>query len=140
MDYLVSAAVVAAPERVWAVMVDVESMPTWSRYVSSVHRLEQAPFGVGSTARVTQPRLRPTVWRVTELTPERSFWWTSRTGGVSTEAGHELSPGPDGSSVVTLTVRQRGLLAPVVGRLLGSLLRRYVDAELAGLKLRAEAG
>lgn len=37
--------------------------------------------------------------------------------------------------MVTLTIEQTGLLAPLVGALTGT--RRYVEAELAGLARRA---
>jgi hypothetical protein len=45
----------------------------------------------------------------------------------------------DNGTRATLVLDQAGLLAGVVGLLLGSLTRRYVDTELAGLTTRSEA-
>src|SRR5262249_52015198 len=68
-----------------------------------------------------------------------SFTWTSRSGGITTAADHEIVAGPDGTSRVTHRIRQSGALAGVVALLVGRRARRYVDMEAAGLKRATEA-
>lgn len=137
MRYEVSEQIAAPVDRVWSVLVDVERTPEWSASMTSVQRLDDGPFGVGSRVRIEQPRLPPAVWQVTELTAERSFTWVTAAAGVRTTAIHVLEPTEDGTRA-TLVVEQTGLLAGVVGLLLGRMTRRYVDTELAGLTTRAE--
>ncbi len=138
MRYEVSADIAAAAERVWSVLVDVERMPMWTSSMTRVERLDGGPFGMGSRVRIKQPRLPVAVWRVCELTPLSSFSWATTSGGVTTCAGHTLAGGGRGVRV-TFTVEQNGLLAPLVGLLTAALTRRYVNAELNGLKLRSES-
>lgn len=138
MRYEVSTPIEAPPERVWSVLTDVESMPAWTPSMTEVQRLDSGPLAVGSTVRITQPRLPAAVWRVTELTPLRGFSWSTTSAGVTTTGGHILSGDGGSPTVVTFTIEQRGLLAPLVGLVPRSLTRRYVDAELLGLKSRCE--
>lgn len=146
MRYEYSVDVDATPAEVWAVLVDVERWPEWTASTTLVRRLDGGAFGVGSTARVKQPKLRAMVWRVTEFEPEVAFVWEATSGGVTTVAGHRIAAhtgtgeGADtGTGVrVTLDVTQRGPLAPLVGALAGPLTRRYVRTEAHGLKRRCE--
>lgn len=108
--------------------------------MTRVERLDNGPLRIGSTARVKQPRLRVAVWRVTELTPQRSFSWTATVSGVRSVGVHRLHVNPDGGVTVTLGIRQTGLLAPLVGLLTGGMTRRYVQLEALGLKRRCEEG
>src|SRR5579884_3082507 len=67
MDYEVSIDIDAPAELVWAEMSDVERWPESTRSISSVRRLDRGPFGLGSRARVKQPRFTPLVWTVTHF-------------------------------------------------------------------------
>src|ERR1700737_1302301 len=89
----------ASPDRVWAVLCDVERWPEWTSTMTSVRRMDDAPFAVGSKARVRQPRLLPAVWQVTELDERRSFTWVTRSPGVRIEAGHLVERVGSGSRV-----------------------------------------
>jgi len=139
VEYHVSVDVAAAPEQVWAVLADVERWPEWTPMITRLQRVDSGAFGVGSTARIKQPRLPTAVWRVTEFDPGRSFSWVSRRPGVRTEGGHRVTPAAGGGATVTLSVRQVGLLAGPVGLLAGGLIRRYVQTEAQNLKRRCEA-
>ncbi len=130
--------IAAAPEDVWAVLVDVERWPEWTRSMSEVKLLDATGLAVGGRARVKQPRLPATVWKVTSLQPLRSFTWEAATPGATTIAGHRLTS-PDAShTTVTLSIRRSGPLAPLVDLLFGRITRSYVEMEAEGLKRRCE--
>jgi len=77
MKYEVTEEIDADPSDVWAVLADVEHWPDWCPTMSSVRRLDDGPFGVGSAAEVHQPKLPRTIWRVTEFEPGRRFEWAT---------------------------------------------------------------
>jgi uncharacterized membrane protein len=127
----------ATPQRVWAVLSDVEGWPDWTASVRSVDRLDAGPLAVGSRARIRQPKLLPAVWRITSIEKGRSFTWVTRSPGLSVTAHHGVEATPDGSRV-TLSIRFDGLLAPLVAVLTHRLNNRYLGLEGAGLKRRSE--
>ena len=47
----------APPSQVWFVSTDVERMPEWSTSMTKVVLEPKGPLAVGSTARITQPKL-----------------------------------------------------------------------------------
>jgi len=127
----------APPEKVFAVLCDVERWPEWTSTMTRVRRLESGPFLIGSSAQVHQPKLRAAVWRVTELKDGRNFTWMTRSPGLRMTAGHLIEPKGAGSRV-ELTFELSGLFAPVVSRLYGGLIERYVATESQGLKRLCE--
>jgi uncharacterized membrane protein len=127
----------APPDRVFAVLKDVERWPEWTPTMLSVKRRESGPFMIGSTAEVRQPKLRPAIWQVTEVEEGRNFTWTSRSPGVRMKAGHLVEPDGAGSRVVLL-FEMSGLMAPLVSGLFGKLIDEYVSTEARGLKKRCE--
>jgi carbon monoxide dehydrogenase subunit G len=129
--------IAAPPERVWAVLVDVERWPERIPTVDSVERLDDGPLAVGSRTRLRQPRFSPAVWTVTELTDGASFTWESKTSGVTVVASHDVEPHPDGSRL-TLALTVSGLLAGVGWLMTRSLTTRYVETEAASIKAAAE--
>jgi uncharacterized membrane protein len=133
VEYTVGRDVDAPVEKVWAVIADVERMPAWTSTMRRVRILDGTTLAVGTRVRVDQPRLPPATWEVTELRPGRSYTWASPAPGLGSVAWHTVEPLGEGRSHVTLGFRQDGVLAPVVGVLMGSLVRRYVDTEIAGI-------
>jgi uncharacterized membrane protein len=131
--------IAAPPDRVWAVMSDVERWPEWTASVRNVERLDPGPFAVGSRARVRQPRLPAATWTVTALEPGRSFEWQSPAPGLRSVGRHRVDGVGDGASRVTLSLIWSGPLTPVVRLLYGNLSRRYVEMEAQGLKRRCES-
>jgi uncharacterized membrane protein len=130
---------IAAPaEKVWAVMTDVERWPEWTPSVTDVERLDAGPFGIGSRARIRQPRLPAAVWTVTDAEMGRHFEWRNATPGLKTVASHRIEPQAANDCRVTLTLGWMGLLAPLVRLALGRLSSRYVEMEAEGLKRRCE--
>ena len=135
-DFSIMFDVGAPPERVWAAMSDIERWPEWTPTVTRVERLDRGPLGVGSRARILQPKLPPAVWEVTELDGGRSFTWVTRSPGVRVTAQHRVEPTHDGSRV-TLSLAFSGLLGRVVARLTRSLNQRYLALEAEGLSRRS---
>jgi carbon monoxide dehydrogenase subunit G len=129
----------APPERVWAVMKDVEHWPEWTESIKSVERLDPGDFSIGSKAKLKIRRSpNANVWTVTELTPNRSFSWETNSGGVEGIATHTIEPAGNGSKV-TLTVDLSGIVATLFGWMIGPESQKNVDMEAEGLKRRAEA-
>lgn len=135
----VSVDIDAPPERVFAVLCDVERWPEWTSTVASIERTESGSFTLGSSARVRQPGLRPAVWRVTEFHDPRNFTWTTCSLGLRMRAGHAIEPRGAASRVV-LSFELSGFIAPLVSRLYGGLIERYITTESQGLKKRCESG
>ena len=135
MRYQTTVEIKAGPGLVWAVLIDLERWPHWTDSMRTVRLLDDGPVGIGSAVHIEQPKLRPAVWRVTELRPGRSFTWVSRMPGVTTEATHDVRPGGDGeTTTATLTLSQHGWLAGPVGALLATMTRGYLQLEADGLK------
>jgi uncharacterized membrane protein len=127
----------APPERVWAVLTDVERWPERIPTVSVVERLDAGPLVVGSRTRLEQPRLPAAVWTVTELAEGSSYTWVSRSPGATITAAHVVEPHPDGSRL-TLAVTLSGPMAAVGWLMTRSLTRRYVETEAASIRRVAE--
>ncbi|MGE0355030.1 MAG: SRPBCC family protein [Gemmatimonadales bacterium] len=134
-----TAVIAAPPERAWALMADVLRWPEWLPTVTSVQPLGPGVLTLGARYRITQPRLRPAVWKVVGLEPQRSFSWETRSPGVRALADHSVRPLPDGSTSLTLRVRFSGPLSPLARVLAGRLTREYVAREATLLKRRVEA-
>ena len=137
-DFSVSVQIGATPERVWAVMRDVERWHEWTPTITSVQWLNGGPLRVGARAKVQQPRLPPAEWQVTTLDEGRGFDWESRAPGLKVLARHTITPGV-AVTRVTLSIQYGGLLGGLVGRLTASINKRYIALEADGLKRRAEA-
>ncbi|HUQ54262.1 SRPBCC family protein [Lentzea sp.] len=133
-----SVTIAAPPERVWAVVADVERWPERIPTVDEAERLDQGPLVVGSRTRLKQPRLSEAVWTVTELTDGTSFTWVSKSPGVTITGGHVVEPHADGSRL-TLTLTISGPLAGLGWLMTRSLTRRYVETEGASIKKAVEA-
>ena len=132
-----SIVIAAPPERVWAVLVDVERWPERIPTVDSVERLDAGPLAVGSRTRLRQPRLPEAVWTVTELTDGSSYTWESRSPGVTGIASHDVEPHPGGCRL-TLALTVSGPLSGIGWLMTRSLAKRYVETEAASIKAAAE--
>ncbi|MGW6445696.1 SRPBCC family protein [Lentzea sp. NPDC055074] len=131
--------IAAPPERVWAVLIDVERWPERIPTVDSVELLDTGPFVVGSRARLRQPKLPEAVWTVTELTEGTSYTWESRSPGVLGVASHVVEPHENGTRL-TLALSVSGPLAGVGWLLTKARARRYVETEAASIQRVAEQG
>ena len=126
------------PDRVWAVMIDVEHWSDWTASITSIRKLDPPPFAVGSRVHIVQPKLRPGVWTVTDVEPGRSFTWTSGASGfMRVFARHDVEP-TDSGCRVTLSVVFKGILGAFAAAAYGKLTAEYMGMEAAGLKRRSE--
>ena len=139
MQFEISTDIDAALGDVWMVLTDIERWPQWTTSMTSVERLDEGPFAVGSTARVRQPRLPAAVWEVVDLEPRVSFSWAAKMPGMTTTAEHRLTSRPGGGVGVTLSIHQTGALSPFVALFTSRITRRYVQMEADGLKRRCES-
>ncbi|HEY0578224.1 MAG TPA: SRPBCC family protein [Pseudonocardia sp.] len=139
MKYEVTEEIDVAASDIWAVLADVERWPDWCPTMTSVRRLDDGPFGVGSAAEIRQPKLPRAIWRVTEFEPGRRFEWTTTSLGVTTSGDHRIDPLPGGRGRITLTIKVTGALAPLLTVVVWPMTRRYVTLEARSLKRRCEA-
>jgi uncharacterized membrane protein len=137
MRFETTVAIAAPPDRIWSTWREVERWPEWTASVSSIERLDDGEFGVGSRVRIKQPRMRAAAWEVTDLEPDHSFVWRARSGGLAMVAGHVIEPAAGGVTV-RLTFDVTGFLSGPFGRLVGSRIRAYMATEAEGLKARCE--
>lgn len=138
MDIIETIEIAAPPERVWAVMADVERWSEWTASIRRVEVLDGGPLRLGGRARVQQPRLPNAVWTVSVWDPPRCFEWRNASPGVRSVAGHRVEALADDRSRVTLSIAWSGPLAWLVRLLFGRLSRRYVAMEARGLVGRCE--
>ena len=78
---------------------------------------------------------------VTELVDDelRRFTWVSSSMGVRSTGVHDVTT-QNGTTCLRLELDQTGALAGAVGLLAGGLIRRYMEMEGQGSKMRAEEG
>ena len=128
----------ASAERVWAVLSAVESWPQWMPTVNSVEPLRETPLQVGRRYRVTQPKLRPTVWAVSVVEPDHRFEWRAKSPGMELVADHLIESTGQGSTRVRLRFEFKGLVGALLGVVFCALTRNYLSQEAQALKDRAE--
>lgn len=136
--YIAQGFVAAAPECIWPLVVDVLRWPAWLPTMTAVEALNTGPLAVGSRYRLVQPRFRPTIWSVVELTPGRVFAWQAIWPGARAVASHTVIARPDGFSEVVLRVEFSGPMSWLAKALAGRRIQQYLELEL--LALQREAG
>ena len=125
-------------ERAWELTLDVESWPDHTPTMTSVVRLDTAPLGLGSQARIKQPAQGEKVWTVTAFEPRSLFAWSAPVLGATMTATHTLAPTSEGVAQ-TLSVELTGRFS----RLIGAVIRRPISTAIAteneGFKRVAES-
>lgn len=129
--------IVAPAERVFEVMKGVEQWHEWTPSITSIRRLDDGPFVVGSKAIVRQPGLPPAKWTVSAIVPGRTFTWVNRNPFIRVKGIHTVDPMTIGSRA-TLTVTYEGLIGALIARLTQDITQRYIEYEARGLKARSE--
>lgn len=119
---------------IWLHLTSVCAWPRWLPTVTSVTPLGVVELGEGLQYRVVQPKLRPSVWCVTEVSAGKSFTWITKSPGLIVTAEHMVSPTSATTSTVFLRVSFHGLLSPLAFPLARRLTSEYIQQE--GLALR----
>jgi hypothetical protein len=139
-DFRIEIDIQAPPDRVWAIMRDVDRWPEWTPTVRKIRRLDAGPIAVGMRGIVYQPKLPPAKWTITELDDtRRTFTWINRSPGLLITACHGVQATGAGSSRAMLSLRFTGLFAGLMARITRDLNNRYLDLEARGLKRASEA-
>jgi len=128
----------APPETIWKVLADVENWRNWTPTVLDVKPLTNTGLKVGARYRVTQPKLRPAIYEVTECVPNRGFTWVQRLPGGAMIADHRLVP-RNGRTEVELSFTSNGLLANIVSMIFSKTVRDYVATEAKSLQRQCES-
>lgn len=128
----------ASPDVVWHVLADVEHWPDWSPTVLKIEPLTSGGLRVGARYRVTQPKLRPAVYEVTDCIPNRAFTWVQKMPGGSMIADHRISS-VGAATEVELSFSTEGWLGSLVGKIFSKQIAEYVATEARSLKSRSEA-
>jgi uncharacterized membrane protein len=139
MNYDQTATTVAPIEQAWTALAAVTALPQWTPSMSTVKPLDGEALRVGNRYRIKQPGFPPVVWRVSEVREGESFTWESNMPGIHTVGFHRLSRNSDGTSQITIGIRQTGMFAGLMAALTAARTRRYLELEVEGLKAAAEA-
>lgn len=128
----------APPDRVWAVMSDVDRWHEWTPSITSVTRVDARPLELGTRVVIRQPKFPAASWTVTTWIPGERFEWTSRAPGLKVVGSHAVEPGDGAGSRATLAIEIDGVLGALWERLTREITRTYVTMEARGLKARSE--
>jgi len=127
----------ATPAAVWRVLADIERWPTWTPTVEHVQPLTPDGLRIGARYRITQPKLRPAVYEVTECSPHKAFTWVQKAGGAKMIADHRLI-GDDSSTEVEFSFATEGLMGAILGSMYAKRIAEYVKTEARSLRLHCE--
>lgn len=128
----------ASPADIWQVLADVERWPTWTPTVLSVEPVTRDGFKVGAKYRVTQPKLRPGIYEVTERVPHEVFTWQQKSLGATLVAEHRLTAFDGTGTEVELAFATKGLVGAIAGGMNSKLIAEYVKTEAKSLKQHCE--
>jgi uncharacterized membrane protein len=133
----------AAIDQVWSLQIDHEHWPDYLPTFSKVVRRQpDAPFGLGSSADITQPGLGTVTWTVDhfEDTPERKCYsWSGTSRGTRYTGRHEVVSRIGGRTQLTLTIRADGGVAGWMAPLVKGRIRKSLEAEATAFDRRAVA-
>ena len=136
--YETFAEIQAPADRVWAVLSAVEAWPQWMPTVNGIESLRGTHLSVGCRYRVTQPKLRPTVWTVSAVEAGRRFEWRAKSLGMELVADHVIDSSGPATARIRLRFEFKGFLGALLGAAFGALTRNYLSQEAQALKIRAE--
>jgi hypothetical protein len=128
----------ARPADIWSVLADVERWPKWTPTMLQVERLTPGELCVGARYRVTQPKLRPGIYEVTECTPQKAFTWIQKAPGATMVADHRFLASDAAGTELELSFATSGPLGGILGRMYGKLIQEYIATEARSLKTHCE--
>ena len=127
----------ATPDTVWRVWSDVNHWPAWNPDMKA-SRLD-GPMKLGTTGNIDTRSGGKHDVVVTHYEEGRSFELES-TALPGTKMAIRATISPSGSgSRITQGFEPRGLLAPIVGPMMGGAILKTFNSVLSGLKQRVES-
>src|SRR5215467_12468184 len=127
----------APADNVWKVWSDVNSWPQWNPDMKASHL--DGPMKLGMTGNIDTRSGGKHDVVVTHYEDGRSFELES-TALPGTKMGIRATIAPNGSgSRITQGFEPRGLLAPIVGPMMGGAILKTFNSELNGLKQKVES-
>jgi hypothetical protein len=139
MNYTETVRAKADPSRTWQAMADVLSYPQWTKSIMAVTALDGPTLAVGHRFQIRQPGFPAVVWRVTEFREGVGFSWETRALGLRSVGSHWLRGNADGTTQITLELRQTGALSGLMALFTGAKTRRFLALEAAGTRDAAES-
>ncbi len=128
----------ASPDRVWQVWSDINRWPEWNPDMKASH--VDGPLKLGATGNIDTRSGGKHDVVVTQFEQGRSFELES-TALPGTKMAIRASISPSGSGTrITQGFEPRGLLAPIVGPMMGGAILKTFNSVLNGLKRRVESG
>jgi uncharacterized protein YndB with AHSA1/START domain len=128
----------AAPTAVWRVWSDVDTWPQWNPDMKE-SRLD-GPLRLGTTGMINTRSGGKHAVVVTHLEDGRSFELESTAmPGTRMAIRATLTP-IQGGTRISQAFEARGLLAPIVGPMMGGMILKTFSSVLAGLKTKVESG
>jgi polyketide cyclase/dehydrase/lipid transport protein len=128
----------ASPDRVWQVWSDINRWPEWNPDMKA-SRLD-GPLKLGATGNIDTRSGGKHDVVVTQFEQGRSFELES-TALPGTKMAIRATIASNGSgSRITQGFEPRGLLAPIVGPMMGGAILKTFNSVLNGLKQRVESG
>lgn len=137
--YTVSQSVHAPPTQIWPHLSNIAGWAEVLDTVDKVEALDGSGLAEKHRFRLTQPGLRPTIWTVTNVTPQRGFSWVSRGPVMTMRADHRIKPLDGRRSELTLTFEFSGALGWLLGRLYGAKTRAFLMSEATRFACLAES-
>jgi hypothetical protein len=136
-EFSASTTINAAPEKVWAILMDLAKYPEWDPVAERIEGRVALGEKITAYTKLSPGRAFPA--KVTELVPERKMVWTGGMPlglftGVRT---FTLTPKGDGVTEFTLHEKFSGPMMPLIGRSLPDMTEPFAGF-VAGLKKRAE--
>ena len=128
----------ASPERVWQVWSDVNRWPGWNPDMKASQL--DGPLQLGQTGKIDTRSGGKHDVVVTHFEQGRSFELES-TALPGTKMAIRATIAPTGSgSRITQGFEPRGVLAPIVGPMMGGAILKTFNSVLSGLKQEVESG
>ncbi len=124
-------------EKVYRIWTDIEKWSLWTKSIKQISYLKNNGFQVGGRAKVIQPKLSPTVWKIIEIKVHKSFTWETNILGVTIIGEHILDSSSKGTNAKSI-LTYNGFLANVLCAISRKLTIQYMTLEMEGLKNECE--
>lgn len=142
--HVMSEQIAAAPDQVFAGLIDVERWPERIPSITKVAKESPEPLAVGAKfveTRVMYGKENSEIWEVVELTPPTRLVTRCESMGVLWLATHTVEPSGSGTSLtLQLELTYQSLIAKLFGALMGGSVTKACRADLAAIRDSFAAG